>query len=385
MIDVRRVADLWRRCDATVRDLSFALLLGVLSLVPALDGHGTQLGTIALRPFDTLAVGAVLLESLSLTVVRRWPTVCLALVGLGFAIDELRGYHSITTIALPIALFSAAVHLKGRGRIVVAVLSSAGYVALAAGLQHLGASEGVGDFVTFYLALAAVWGAGGWLRTFRRAEAERRQHVAEATRAAERTRIASELHDVVTHHVTAMVVQTESARYLTANPQRLDEALAAVAATGRRAIGDLRHLLDLLNPDHGSESSTKAIGDLVALVEQIRQAGQPVEFTEEGLRQETTGSAEIAAYRVVQEALTNALKHDQGSPTRLRVRYGVGDIVVEVATDGSGTGAPSLGGSRRGLNGLRERVGVLGGEFEAGRRPGGGFVVLARIPTGSAA
>ena len=150
-------------------------------------------------------------------------------MGLGFAIDELRGYHSITTIALPIALFSAAVHLKGRGRIVVAVLSSAGYVALAAGLQHLGASEGVGDFVTFYLALAAVWGAGGWLRTFRRAEAERRQHVAEATRAAERTRIASELHDVVTHHVTAMVVQTESARYLTANPQRLDEALAAVA------------------------------------------------------------------------------------------------------------------------------------------------------------
>jgi len=384
VIDLRRVPDLWRRCDVTVRDFLFALLLGVLALVPALNSHGTQLGTIATRPFDTYAVAAILLESLSLTIVRRWPSACLALVGVGFGIDELRGYHSITTIALPIAVFSAAVHVEGRRRIVVAVLSSAGYVALATGVHHVGASEGVADFVTFYLALAAVWGAGAWLRTVRRAEAERRRHVAEATRAAERTRIARELHDVVTHHVTAMVVQAESARYLTANPERLDQTLTAITATGRRAIGDLRHLLDLLNPNHDTAPRTEAVGELSTLVEQTRQAGQPVEFTAEGLPQETKGSAEITAYRVVQEALTNALKYDHGSPTLVHVRYGAHDILVEVATDGSGSSAASPGGSGRGLHGLRENVGVLGGEFEAGPRHGGGFLVQARIPAGSA-
>jgi signal transduction histidine kinase len=383
VIDVRHVPDLWRRCDVTVRDLPFALLLGALSLVPALNSHGTQLGTVANRPVDAYAVVAVVLQSLSLTVVRRWPAACLALVGVGFALDELRGYHMFATIALPIAVFSVGVHVEGRRRIVVAVLSSAGYVALAAGLVHLGAGEGIANFVFFYLAVAAVWGAGGWLGTFRRAEAERRRHVAEATRTAERTRIARELHDVVTHHVTAMVVQTESARYLTSDPERLDQTLTAVAATGRLAIGDLRHLLDLLNPGHGTEPPSRAVGELRALVEQTRQAGQPVEFTEEGVREEAKGSAEITAYRVVQEALTNALKYDHGSPTLVHVRYGGRDIVVEVATDGSGSGALSPGGSGRGLDGLRERVAVLGGEFEAGRRPGGGFLVQARIPAGS--
>ena len=138
------------------------------------------------------------------------------------------------------------------------------------------------DSSTFYLALALAWGIGAWLRLSRAAEAERRRHVAETTRAAERTRIARELHDVVTHHVTAMVVQAEAARYLTAAPERLDQTLTAVTDTGRRAITDLRHLLDLLNPDHGTEPRTPSVGELHALVEQTRQAGQPVEFTEDG-------------------------------------------------------------------------------------------------------
>ena len=116
--------------------------------------------------------------------------------------------------------------------------------------------------MTFYLALALAWGIGAWLRSTRAAEAERRRHVAEATRAAERTRIARELHDVVTHHVTAMVVQAEAARYLTAAPERLDQTLTAITDTGRRAITDLRHLLDLLNPDHGTEPRTPSVGEL---------------------------------------------------------------------------------------------------------------------------
>ncbi|GAB3139078.1 histidine kinase [Micromonospora sonneratiae] len=383
MIDLRSIPDRWRRCDVTVRDLPAALLLAVVSLLPVLNGHGTQLGNLPNRPFDALALAAVALECLPLAVRRRWPAVCLALVSLGFAVEQLRGYYTVASIALPIALLSTGLHLE-RHRRTVAVLASAAYVPLAVALDHLGAGETVTEYATFYLVLAIAWGAGSWLRLSRVAEAERRQHLAETTRAAERTRIARELHDIVTHHVTAMVVQAESARYLTAAPDRLDQTLTAVADTGRRAITDLRHLLDLLNPDHGTAPRPQTIGELHALVEQTRQAGQPVEFTEEGRPQETAGSAEVAAYRVVQEALTNALKYAHGSRTVVHVQHTGREITVKVSTDGSGSRAASPGGSGRGLAGLRERVGVLGGEFSAGRRPGGGFVVQARIPAGSA-
>ena len=377
MIDVRRAQDLWRRRDVTVRDLPFALLIAATSFLPGLNDYGTQLGALPHRPFDALTVVVIALESLPLAVRRRWPAVCLVVVSLGFAVDQLRGYHTVAGTALPIALISAGAHLD-RHRRTVAVLLSAAYVPLAVALEQLAPGEGLVGFATFYTALVIAWGVGSWLRLSRETEAERRRHVAETTRAAERTRIASELHDVVTHHVTAMVVQAEAARYLTAAPERLDQALTAVTDTGRRAIGDLRHLLDLLNPDHGAEPGTRPVGELRALVEQTRLAGQPVEFSQEGSPPETTGSAEVAAYRVVQEALTNALKHAHGSRTVVHVRHGEGDITVEVTTEGRGSASP--GGSGRGLTGLRERVGVLGGEFDAGRRPGGVFVVQARIP-----
>ena len=381
MIDLRRVPDLWRRLDVTVRDVPLALALAAGSVVPGLRGHGTQLGELPDRPWDAVAGVVLALECLPLVVRRRWPIVCLALVSLGFAIDQLRGYHTAAGAALPIALLSTAAHVDRYRRTTIVVFSAA-YLPLAIALDREGSSEGLTGFVTFYLILAVAWGIGAWLRTSRAAEAERRRHVAEATRAAERTRIARELHDVVTHHVTAMVVQAEAARYLTAAPERLDATLTAVTDTGRRAIADLRHLLDLLNPDHA--------GELRVLVEQTRRAGQPVEFTEEGVRPAATGSAEAAAYRVVQEALTNALKYAHGSRTEVRVHHGVREITVEVSTDGSGSATAkttaktaAVGGSGRGLAGLRERVGDLGGEFSAGGREGGGFVVRAQIPAGS--
>jgi signal transduction histidine kinase len=238
--------------------------------------------------------------------------------------------------------------------------------------------------VTFYLALALAWGIGSWLRQSRAAEEERRHHVAETTRAAERTRIARELHDVVTHHVTAMVVQTEAARYLTGSPDRLDQALSAVTGSGRRAITDLRHLLDLLDPGHDVEPRNPSASDLRTLVEQTRQAGQPVEFTEEGGVARADGSARATAYRVVQEALTNALKYAHGGRTTVHVRHADGEITVQIGTAGTGAGRAAVGGSGRGLAGLRERVDVLGGEFTAGRQDDGAFVVRARIPAGSA-
>ncbi|AXK37193.1 two-component sensor histidine kinase [Streptomyces armeniacus] len=338
-----------------------------------------MLGGVPHRPFDALAIAAVALQGLPIAVCRRWPVICLVLVSAGFAVDQLRGYHSFAGTALPIALVAVGAKLE-RHRRLTALLLTVAYVPLVAALLHLGSGESAGGFVTFYLATCLAWGIGTWLRSNRAAEADRRRRVAEDTRTAERARIARELHDVVTHHVTAMVVQAEAARYLTAAPDRLDQTLTTVTDTGRRAITDLRHLLDLLNPDYGSEDRTPSIGRLHTLVEQTRRAGQQVEFTEEGTPAESTGSADLVAYRVVQESLTNALKYAHGSRTSVLVRHGVREITVEVSTDGSGARAGSPGGSGRGLAGLRERVHVLGGDFSAGRRTGGGFVVHARIP-----
>ncbi|MER5440237.1 histidine kinase [Streptomyces sp. NPDC002790] len=347
-----------------------------------MHSHGTQVGGVPGRSFDTLAVVAVALQCLPLTVCRRWPAICLALVSLGFAADQLRGYHSLAGTGLALALLGAGSRLERHRGVTVLALSVA-YVPLAVALTRLGSGEPVSEFVLFYVVTAMVWGLGAWLRSAREAEDERRRHVAEETRTAERTRIARELHDVVTHHVTAMVVQAEAARYLTAAPERLEQSLTAVSDTGRQAIGDLRHLLDLLDPDHGTEAPH--IGRVGTLVEQTRRAGQPVEFTEEGTPAESTGSADLVAYRVVQEALTNALKYAHGVRTSVRVRHGEKEIAVEVSTEAPGPRAVSPGGSGRGLAGLRERVDVLGGEFSAGTRTGGGFVVRARIPSGSPA
>jgi signal transduction histidine kinase len=374
VIDVRRDTGWWSRFDVTVRDAPLALVQLVASLIPALDNQGTQLGDVPGRPMDALGIGVVAVECLALIIRRRWPLGCLALVSIGFALDQLGGYHTVAATALPIALMSTGAHLN-RWRWPTVVLASAAYVPLAIALSGPEATEGVTGFVTFYLALALAWGIGSWLRQSRAAEEERRRHVAETTRTAERTRIARELHDVVTHHVTAMVVQTEAARYLTGSPDRLDQALSAVAGSGRRAITDLRQLLDLLD---GEPS------DLRALVEQTRQAGQPVEFTEEGGVAQADGSARATAYRVVQEALTNALKYAHGGRTTVHVRHADGEITVQVETAGGGTDGARVGGSGRGLAGLRERVDVLGGEFTAGRRDDGEFVVRARIPVGSA-
>jgi signal transduction histidine kinase len=382
VIDLRRLPAPWRRWDVTVRDLPLALLLVLASLVPDLHNHGTQIGGLPNRPFEALTVAAILLQCLPLAGRRRWPALSLALVSFGFVLDQLRGYHTVAGTALAFALLSTAAYLEHHRRAAV-LLATTAYVAMAVVMGRLGSTESVVEFVTFYAALAAAWGVGAWLRQTRAVEAERRRAVAETSRTAERTRIASELHDVVTHHVTAMVVQAEAARYLTAAPERLDQTLTAITDSGRRAIKDLRHLLDLLNPDHGAEPRLPSVGELGALVEQTRRAGQPVEFTQDGAPAETTGGAEIAAYRVVQEALTNALKHAHGSRTTVHVRHGERETTVEVGNDGTGSRSASPGGSGRGLDGLRERVDVLGGEFSAGPRAGGGFVVRARIPTGS--
>ncbi|MEV0890217.1 histidine kinase [Promicromonospora sp. NPDC050262] len=391
MIELRQVPGRWRRLDVTVRDLPLALGLACAAFLPALRDYGTQVGELPARPLDGWAVLVIALECLPLAVRRRWPALTMLLVAAGFAAGQVFGYHSFAGNAVGIALVSTGAHLGRRRRVVAAVLT-VGYVALAVTLDQLTGAERVDEFVTFYLAMALAWGIGAWLRSTRAAEAERRHRVAEDTLTAERTRIARELHDVVTHHVTAMVVQTEAARYLTAAPDRLEQTLDAVTDTGRRAIADLRHLLDLLDPGHDGAARTPSAAEVRVLVEQTCRAGQPVDLTEVGEPAGSADSAGLTAYRVVQEALTNALKHAHGAPTTVAVRHAEQEVVVEVSTAGQGAGAVSggltgaarppavPGGSGRGLAGLRERVEALGGEFGTQRLDDGGFVVRARVP-----
>jgi signal transduction histidine kinase len=253
----------------------------------------------------------------------------------------------------------------------------------------LGSPNRIPDFLAFYLVLVVIWMAGVGMRRWRAEEAERRRLGALVATAAERARIARELHDVVTHHVTAIVVQADAAQFLVGiAPERAEEGLAAISDTGRRALTELRYLLGVLEAtgDSALADRTPALGKVADLVEQARMSGQPIELTEHGERLPQPIDVELAAYRVVQEALTNAIKHATGWPTTVTVHHRADHIDIEVTNDGLALGkGPPVPSGGRGLDGLRQRVRMLDGELTAAARPGGGFTVRALIPSRSSA
>ena len=398
----RGVHGLRGRRDALAEDGVLAAVLAVLAFVPALSKLGAQLGDLPGRPADALSVVLALAQTLPLAARRRFPAAVLAVIGAAFAVDQARGYPTtFASLGLYLALYSAGAHQE-RLRRIAAAAASAGYAVLALVLHHLGSPLEFGDYFAFYLATAAAWLAGGVMRRLREQQAERRRLAAEAATAAERARIARELHDVVTHHVTAMVVQADAAQFLlVSDPQRATAGLTSVSDTGRRALTELRYLLGVLeatgdkataDPARPDRAPAPAPGAITDLVEQARAAGQPVELIEAGERRPRPAAVELAAYRVVQEALTNAMKHAAGARTHVLVNQHPRHIEVEVTTgesanegpaaSASGPRAPGLSAGGRGLAGLRERVRVLDGELEAGPRPDGGFTVRASIPSG---
>jgi signal transduction histidine kinase len=238
--------------------------------------------------------------------------------------------------------------------------------------------------VVFFLSSAAMWAAGTAMRRWRAEEAENRRLSVEVATAGERARIARDLHDVVTHHVTAMVVQADAAQFLLDGaPEKAGEGLDAISVTGRRALTELRHLLGVLEAtgDSAKADRAPALGRVSDLVEQARLSGQPVELTRRGDRREHAVDVELAAYRVVQEALTNAMKYATGHPTRVEIEDHRDRIEIEVTTEGTSPAASGAERGGRGLSGLRERVRMLGGEMVAAARPEGGFRVHALIPS----
>lgn len=379
---------------AALSDLGLAAALAIASFVPQLAGNGVQLGELASRPDDAWAVFLTLGQCLPLSVRRRLPAVCMVLVAGCFAAYQCLGYRAdFASVGLFPALYSAGAH-AGRVRHGLVTAVTAGYLALAVTLHTLGSPERPLDYCTFYVALLACWGAGAWVRGRQAAEAERRREDARLAIAQERARIAWELHDVVTHHVTAIVVQADAAQHLVATaPDRVVNSLTAISGTGRQSLAELRHLLGVLDTPAGAVGHPTAadgapgadraptLGRFRDLVERTRLAGQPVELLEDGEPASMAAGPELAAYRVVQEALTNAVKHASGRRTVVRVRYGE-EIRIDVTTDGPVV-APAVFTAGRGLTGLRERVRTCGGELTAGGLPGGGFGVHARMPAGA--
>ncbi len=217
-----------------------------------------------------------------------------------------------------------------------------------------------------------------------RLERERDAQAAIAA-AAERARIARELHDVIAHNVSVMVVQADGASYaLGTDPGRAREALAAISATGRQALAEMRRMLGVLRREEDGSSHGLApqpgIGELGELLDQARTAGLPVSFRVEGEPRPLPGGAALAAYRIVQESLTNTRKHaGPVASASVLLRYSGDALVLAISDDGQGSAA-APDGAGHGLTGMRERVAVYGGSVAAGPRPGGGFEVVATLP-----
>jgi len=201
----------------------------------------------------------------------------------------------------------------------------------------------------------------------------------------ERSRIARELHDVIAHSVSVMTVQAGAVRRLLRPEQERErEALLTVEETGRQALTEMRRLLGVLRAsgETAALAPQPGLGTLESLVEQVREAGLPVELAFEGERIVLPPGIDLSAYRIVQEALTNALKHAGPARAWVVVRYGADEVEVEVGNDGVANGS----GDGYGLIGMRERVALCGGDLTAGARPGGGYAISARLPVaGSAA
>lgn len=377
--------------DTAVRDRWIAALFVVLAFVPALGVIGAEFGDLPRRPSDAFTIVLVLALTVPLAFRGRWPAACLAVVGVAFVTYQALAYApTFGSIGLYLALYSVGAH-QVRFRREVAAVAVAVCVVFTGVLYLLGTPDRLLDFVVFFPALSAFWVLGAFVRRHRADEAERRQRVAHAATAAERARIARELHDVVSHHLTSIVVQAEATQFLTSSPERVGQALTAIGGSGRWALAELRYLLQVLetswesagdtNPEHRAPS----LGAVRDLVEQARLGGQPVELVEEGEQPHLSVGVGLVVYRVVQEALTNAVKYAASKPTEVRLGYRPGRVDVVVTTDApaavpaAGSGPAQLSGGR-GLAGLRERVGAVGGELTAEEQPEGRFRVHASIP-----
>jgi signal transduction histidine kinase len=373
-----------RRWTASPRtDVALALVLGVACLQSAFDEQG-------LKEPGWAVIALIELSVLPLAVRRLRPLAVLAItLAAAIAGDVL--FDSFLIPGPVIALYTVAAHCERRLAIAAAAGTALALLIPAAGA---GGVSDAGFAAAMYAVFAAAWALGDNLRTRRayllelEARAERlerdREESARRAVAEEQARIARELHDVISHNVSVMVVQAAAgADVFASRPDRAREALGSIESTGREALVELRRLLEVVSPADRDDDSGLApqpgLARLPELLEQVTAAGLRVELTVAGEPRDLPAGVDLSAYRIVQEALTNTLKHARASRAHVTLRYADTSLELEVLDDGSGASAAGLG---RGIIGMRERAALLGGELSAGPRPSGGFGVRATMPLG---
>jgi signal transduction histidine kinase len=339
-----------------------------------------------------LLVPAALLMTLPLLARRRWPFGAPAFVFLaGGVVSFFEGLLIPFSATLFLGLLASAFLfglLRDRQEAI------AGLVIAMATVVVVGWNDPVKDleeYIAVPLFMGVVWLAGFVLsRKLAEVEAVReraarleheREERARAAVAEERGRLARELHDVVGHSVSVMTVQASAVRRLLLPEQEKErEALEVVEQTGRQALAEMRRLVGVLRrPEEGPALAPQpSLEHLEKLVAQVRESGLPVELRVEGEAVQLPAGVDLTAYRLVQEGLTNALKHAQADRAEVRVRYRPDEIELEITDNGIGGGDGAGGG--HGLVGMRERVAVYGGELEATPGPDGGFRLRARLP-----
>jgi signal transduction histidine kinase len=390
------------RAHPLAADALLAALLAVVSLVVLAytnqDCHGDC------RPGGAGAVALVLLQTVPLAWRRRRPLGTCVVVGVASAVYGAAPYPDLGLSVPPgglLALYTAAAWCSRRTALLVGAAVAVGVATIMA-LPATNAD--VVDVALAALALVTAWVLGDRARIQRawtaalqdRAERLERERENDARRAVaeERTRIARELHDVVAHHVSMMVVQAEAGPVAAErDPSRAADAFDSIAVTGRQALVELRRLLGVLRGNGDAAPSLApqpGLAEVPALVEQVGRTGLAVELVVEGEPCALPAGVDLSAYRIVQEALTNAVRHAGPGRARVLVRYHEHDLELQVDDDGGRGAAPSEGSGGalsappdgQGLVGMRERVNLFGGELHAGPRPGGGFAVAARLPIG---
>ena len=335
---------------------------------------------------DYVVTAALVIMPLAIR--RVVPTLAALAIAAGIIATAGR-LEAIDLAAFAVVSFSMADVIASRRRSLLSLVAIAGAIGLWFAVNGSLYAIALG-----YLVTIPAWVAGDWWRDRReraasRADAElaaREDRIRQAV-LDERRRLARELHDVVAHDVGVIVVQAGGARQiLDGSPDRARAALEAIESTGRDALTELRRLLGVLADDRGPVADLEphpTLADIDAMVARLRAAGIPVELRVEGEPAEVRSDLGAAAYRIVQEGLTNAMKHAPGAATTVLVRYGPDAISVEVADEGAPTPPAAALDEGRGLAGMRERAEMAGGSLEAGPRRGGGYLVAARWPVAS--
>lgn len=378
---------------ARLGDWLIPLGLAVFGLYETLGEAPPERGAKLLQTLGVLAVAVPLLWR------RRAPLVVLAVVVVGFAVawpaERSTGGVTFTAVfGLLIAVFSVGAYAeRARAVPVVAVAAAMVVAMLVADVRagYLRPADAAGSLVFFAVGFYA--GELVRVRHLRAQALEERAAALERARderaraavAEERARMARELHDILAHTLSTMVLQAGAARQvLRSDPATVEELLLSIERTGREALGEVRRLLGLLraNDDAGGLGPQPTLASIDGLVEETSKAGLPVDLRVEGEPVALSAGLDLSAYRIVQEALTNALKHAGPARAEVVIRYGDRELELAITDDGAGGRAGPADGqpAGHGLLGMQERVALYGGSMTAGPRAGGGYALHARLP-----